>query len=236
MPLWAPSRDWDGQDAFLVGGGSSLRGFDFSLLKGRNVIGCNDAWHLGEEIVSICLFGDTSWWEKNKQDLKSFKGRVVSCAPTCLTLKLDWLWQMKRVKDGLHDGDTLGWNQSTGAAAMNLAMLLGAHRIYLLGYDLSVQGGKFHWHDYNKKKLNTEPFVRFTRGFYSIASSLHRFPQVRVYNVTDGSSKLPVFDRITFADFLSELLPSPALSGSSPRLVANETLGPDRASLSEACV
>jgi len=223
MPSWTPSPEWKDQDAFIIGGGSSLQGFDFSQLQGKNVIGCNDAFRLGPDIVQICLFGDSSWWEHNKQDLRYFLGRVVTCAPTCLSLNLDWLLQMKRIRDGLHEGDTLGWNYSTGAAAINLAVTLGATRIFLLGFDLGMQNGKFHWHNYNLKRLNTEPFVRFTRGFHTLAKSLGRLPNVGVFNVTDGSSKLPVFDRIPMLEFLSTIKtlcpsPQPALAGPPTRV------------------
>jgi len=226
MPAWTPSLEWKDQDAFLIGGGSSLAGFDFSILKQCNVIGCNDAWHLGEEIVKICLFGDASWWERNKQDLKQFKGRVVTCAPTLLPLQLSWLWQMERIRDGLHEGHVLGWNYSTGAAAINLAVTLGATRIFLLGYDLGPQNGKVHWHSYAFKPPNIEAFIRFTRGFTTLAQSLKRRPDVRILNVTDGSSKLPVFERISVAHFLSiikTLTPAPpqALSGCVPRSATN---------------
>jgi len=223
MPSWTPSSEWKDQDVFIIGGGSSLKGFDFSILQGRNVIGCNDAWHLGVEVVKICLFGDASWWERNKQDLKHFPGRVVTCAPTLLPLQLSWLWQMERVRDGLHEGNVLGWNYSTGAAAINLAITLGAKRIFLLGYDLGPQNGKVHWHSYAFKPPNIEAFIRFSRGFSTLFQSLKRLPELEVINVTDGSSTLPMFDRLPMCEFLSivkTLLPSPppALAGPPPRL------------------
>jgi len=201
MPSWTPPPEWKGQDGIIIGGGSSLKDFDFTQLKGKNVIGCNSAYKLGGDIVNICLSGDASWWEINKHELKNFTGRVVTCAPTLLPINLDWLLQMERVRDGLHEGKTLGWNYSTGAAAVNLAVSLGAIDIYLLGFDMAVVDGKSHWHNYYLKRFNKEAIVRFIRGFHTLENSLKRLPHVKVYNVTDGSSNLPVFNRITFAEF-----------------------------------
>jgi len=203
MPAWTPSPEWKGQDAVIIGGGSSLQGFDFTQLKDQNVIGCNSAFKLGAELIDICLFGDTSWWELNKWDLEKFSGRVVTCNPALYTARLSWLLQLRRVRDGLHSGDTLGWNFSTGAAAINLAVSLGAERIYLLGFDMGLNsGGKSHWHSYYQKKINVEAFHRHLRGFSTLANSLRNRPEVSVFNVTDGSSKLTVFPCIPLSELL----------------------------------
>jgi len=203
MELWTPSREWAGQDAILIGGGPSLTEFDFNLLKGLNTIGCNDAYRLGSEIVNTCVFGDPNWWQKNKWELEKFKGRLVTNAQTLLHLKIPNLLKMKRIRDGIHGGDTLGWNYSTGALAINLAISLGAVRIWLLGYDISNKDMKSHWHNHNPKATQDYAFDRFTKGFKMVKTCLPR--EVRVFNVTDGSSKLDCFEKVSFAVFYSSL-------------------------------
>ena len=199
MDLWTPTREWEGQDAYLIGGGPSLTGFDFSRLAGSNVIGCNDAFHLGAEIVTFCIFGDPSWWQKVKWELEKFEGRVVTNAPTILPYKVPGLLKMLRERDGIHSGSTLGWNYSTGAAAINLATSLGAHRIFLLGYDLGNAGSKSHWHAHNGKVTQDYAFKRFMRGFDMVKQHL---PEgVEVLNVTDGTTKLEAFPKINFEVF-----------------------------------
>lgn len=203
MDYWTPTRDWEGQDAFLIGGGPSLLNFDFKQLAGKNTIGCNDAFKLGYDIVKICIFGDARWWHDNRFQLEQFEGKVVTNATSLTTINVPNLKKMKRVRDGLHTGNTLGWNYSTGAAAINLAVSLGATRIFLLGYDLSNKGHKSHWHKYNPKVTNEYSFRRFIGGFKLVHGDL---PEgVKVYNVTDGSSLLPHFTKISFAD-LQELI------------------------------
>lgn len=201
MPKWEITEEWKDQDVCVIGGGPSLRGFDFDRLKGRNTIGCNDAFRLGPEIVKICIFGDSSFFHKTKWDLEKYTGRIVTCAPGLMNLKLDWLHQVPRRKSGLQNDSTLGWNFSTGAAAVNLAISLGAKRIFLLGYDMGKVEGKTHWHNHNPKLIKEASYDRFILGFRSIHHHLPLFPEVKVLNVTDGSSRLPFFPMIGFESF-----------------------------------
>lgn len=196
LDLWTPTREWDGEDAFLVGGGPSLAGFDFSLLRPLNVLGCNDAFHLGAGVVDFCVFGDAGWWNRNKWTLeKNFAGRTVTNAPSLIHLKIPNVLRMRRVRDGIHSGDTLGWNYSTGALAINLAISLGARRIFLLGYDLCNRDGASHWHVHGKA-TQQYAFDRFRRGFDMVKASLPA--GVQVFNVTDGGSKLTAFPMFSF--------------------------------------
>jgi hypothetical protein len=201
MPLWVPIEEWKGQDAFIVGGGSSLADFLWDKLKGKNTIGCNDAFRLGAEVIRVCLFGDASWFHRTKWELQKFRGRVVSCAPSLIHLNLPWVYIMSRVRDGLQESGKglLAWNYSTGAAAINLAVLLGASRIFLLGFDMGRNEGKSHWHSHRHKPTEDVSFARFQKGFKCLAASLASLrPDVQVLNVTDGTSKLLVFPAISF--------------------------------------
>jgi len=213
MSLWAATEEWKGQDAFIVGGGSSLRDFVWDKLKGKNTIGCNDAFRLGGEVIRVCLFGDASWFHRTKWELEKFHGRVISCAPSLVHLGLPWVFKMSRVRDRLQvSGPTLAWNYSTGAAALNLAVLLGAVRIFLLGFDMKRgEDGKSHWHPHRHKPTEDVSFARFQKGFKCLAASLASLrPDVEILNVTDGTSKLTVFPAITF-ERLNLILETPVL-------------------------
>lgn len=201
MPTWSPSPIWGGQDAFIIGGGPSLRGYDFSRLAGKNVIGVNDAFRLGPKINSYVLFGDSGFWKENMAQLETCGVPVVTLHPSLMFINVPWLLQMARMKDGIHEGPVLGWNYNTGAAAINLANTLGAVRIFLLGFDLGKKAddGRSHWHDHRTKTIPEDSYDRFIRGFRSVAEGMARYPETKVLNVTDGSSRLPVFERITFA-------------------------------------
>lgn len=209
MPRWTPPLKWKNQDAIIIGGGPSLSSFDFKRLIGRNTIGCNDAYRLGPEIVQVCLFGDKSWWDRNKQNLTNFPNDVVTCSPSLINFPCGWLKQIARQKDGLHRTAPIGWNHNTGACAINLAIMLGAVRIFLLGFDLSrrLSDNKAHWHAYNVRSIEDESYRRFLKGFGHVYADLKKFPEVRVTNVTDGSSQLPFFPRISFDVFLKYVPP-----------------------------
>lgn len=201
MLTWAPPRDWEGQDSFLIGGGHSLYGFDFKRLIGKNTIGCNDAFRLGPEIVKFCIFGDGAFFQKNKWVMQKSGLRYVSNSPTLFNFKLPWIHLMHRESHGLWDGDKLGWNASTGAAAINLAISLGSKRIYLLGYDMNLVRGKSHWHSHRDKLTTEQAFTRFAHGFGNVQKDLVKYPGVEILNVTDGTSKLPHFRQINWEQF-----------------------------------
>ena len=228
-PVWVPGREWEGQAAFLIGGGSSLERFDFTLLTGLNVIGCNDAFHLGPEIVRVCVFGDAGWWHRNKWHLEKYAGRIVTNAPSLMHLRIPNVQKMKRIRDGIHNHDTLGWNYSTGALAINLAISLGAVKIYLLGYDLTNVGNKSHWHKYGKATREF-CFSRFLRGFETLKAALPA--GVSVVNVSDGSSKLNCFETISFETLLKVIKPDPQASLQSDVYVQNAM---ERAENDQSC-
>jgi len=199
MPTWTPKQEWVGQDAHIIGGGASLLGFDFASLRGQNTIGCNDAFRLGPEVVKICLFGDASWWQKTKFELENFKGQIISCAPSLRNFNVPWLYFVERTRDGLRaqSEKQIGWNYSTGSAAINVAIWLGAKRIYLLGFDLDQHNGKTHWHAHRAKPTLEHSFKRFIRGFERLAQDLPSFPGVAVFQVTNNPSRLNCFTKLT---------------------------------------
>lgn len=204
MVLWEIKPDWQGQDAYIIGGGPSLQKFDFNLLRGRNTLGCNHAFRLGGEAVKYCLFGDASFFDKTRDSMMGYTGQWITCAPAVLSYVIPYCHKLERVRDGLHSGTKIGWNYSTGASAINVALNLGATRIFLLGFDLTHQT-KTHWHKHAYKVTKHEAYTRFLRGFANVAQSLRRFPAVQVINVTDGTSKLTLFQDVMLPEFVSFL-------------------------------
>lgn len=196
--------EWKGGDAYIIGGGSSLRGFNFDCLVGRNTIGANEAFRLGPAICSRVLFADWNWWKTRKFDLELYAGAggiVYSVCPDTERFHLPWLRQLRRGITPLLSfrADTLGWNQNTGAAAINLAFLLGARRIFLLGFDMTANpDGQTHWHRWRGTPTPASSYVWFINSMESLAKGLAG--RVKVFNVTDGSTKLPWFPKIGFKE------------------------------------
>jgi hypothetical protein len=195
MPVWTPTEDWKGQDVFIIGGGSSLRGFDWTRLHSELTIGCNTAFTLGSQVCKVCVFGDPAWFEKFKGDLEGYRGKVFTNAPSFLTgplSKIPWVWTMPRSPRGLHR-ESLGWNGHTGSIAINLALLLGAKRVFLLGFDMKHIQGKSNWHDYIIRPYAIRPVVyrSFVRDFREIMKGWKQnFSDREIWNVT-ADSDLP---------------------------------------------
>lgn len=138
------SGAWTGQRCFIVGGGPSLKGFDFSRLEGERVIAINRAF-LDCPFADLMYFMDKSSFYKwvmegklgdvTKQAFLNFKGFKV------------FLYQNKAIPDvkyvpragqlgvpiSLEDGIFHG--SHSGYGALQIALCLQANPIYLLGYD-----------------------------------------------------------------------------------------------------
>ncbi len=144
---------WKGQSAFIVGGGESLKSLDWSLLKNKaNVIAINGAvktvptasvW-FSEDLRVVQLYHKTAEWA-------AFRGVKILHA-----LKPDFAKQARkldksiqfihRIREDKHwsrsFAEGLSISSNSGVGAINLAQILGADRIYLLGFD--CRGQNFH--------------------------------------------------------------------------------------------
>lgn len=203
---WIPQGDeWMGRDAYIVGGGPSLRSFDWDLLAGDHAIGCNSAFLLGAHVIDICVFGDVGWWRKiGRQRTSEYGGVVVGCVDERLSSYLDgcpWLLTMARQESGLGTRGTLAWNGNTGSLAINLALSLGAQRLFLLGFDMQARDVKRpNWHDLRCEPGRAEVYPRFCKKFGALATALPIvFPGREIVNVTDGS-ELNCFPKVSLAE------------------------------------
>lgn len=201
MPCWTPTPIWQDEEVYILGGGPSLKDFPWHLLHDRNVIGCNDAFLLGPDVVDICMFGDYKFFTQFGNRLEKFAGVVVTnCPPLHKNNKLPWLYSVNRKSRGLHK-DAVGWNCNTGAASANLAFILGAETVYLLGMDMGYgENGNTHWHPLELPAAKPSVFDKFIQGFHRVAEALEAtFPNTRIVNVTDGS-RLTCFPKQTLEE------------------------------------
>lgn len=201
LPIWA------GQDIFIIGGGPSLREFDWSLLAGRNTIGCNNAFQLGETVCGVCIFGDYKFWLRMESELAKFKNAVVTNCPRLSCECPNWLIHMPRVRVGL-PRNKLGWYGNTGASAINLALILGARRIFLLGFDAKIENQKTNWHDNPVTPMKQESVPVFLEGFSTLANDWKRdWPHVDIWNLNPNTAitAFPVLDfRVAWKELICE--------------------------------
>lgn len=199
MPFWFPKAQWQGKDAFIIGGGKSLDNFDFDLLTDELAIGCNDAYLLGEEICNICVFGDPDWFEKHQSRLQLFQNPVFTVHRD---VTARWVWHMKKHNHGFHK-DGLGWNGNTGSLAINLALILGAKNIYLLGFDMQLTDGEANWHVNEVDDPRSDVYQRFQDGYKMTVGMENHFPNQNIINVS-SVSKLDTFEKVEFDKFWAE--------------------------------
>ncbi len=154
---------WRGRRAFVVGSGPSLKGFDFSLLDNDLTIGCNEEYRWGptiaicqdlrffsQEIPGRIPAKDNPHWTSNGSVPVYFKGHAdrqdVEAPDSVYQIgsadgKEAFAWG-KSLREGLYYG------ANVGMSALNLAEILGANPIYLLGFDANPADQATHHHDH----------------------------------------------------------------------------------------
>jgi hypothetical protein len=191
---WTPEREWPDADVYLIGGGPSLREFDWRRLEGRRTIGCNSAFIHGPNVCHLCLFSDQPWFARYEEELFAYfkQGGCVATQCEYVPPNLSWVLCLPRTMKGLTTDGSLyyGYGGSTGASAIHLALLLGARRVFLLGYDgkLSKEGDS-NWHQRLVEKPNPTVYLKFNEAWYQIART-HRqiFPGTEIYNTNRDSA------------------------------------------------
>lgn len=204
---WKPQKVFENADVYVIGGGSSLRNFDFDFLRNQKAIGCNGAFRLGPVVADVCIFGDSGFFDHFEHELKGYYkagGTVVTLQPRICQTAGEWVRKMKRQTKGLGHGDTLAWNGNTGAAAINLALIMGAARVLLLGFDMALDSeGRPNWHDRLIEKPNGNVYDRFIRGFGPefIRDWVVKFGHAPIINL-NPDSKLDAFPKRDWREFL----------------------------------
>lgn len=212
MKWWTPEQIWKGEPCYIIGGGPSLKSFRWANLRGQKVLGCNVAFYMGAELVPIIVFGDTAFLHQHRAGLDHYAkegGQVVTCATRCDRFGIpDYLKIVKRKVKGLGQHNELGWNNNTGSAAINLALLFGADPIYLLGYDMQLLNGEKNYHDAYTDKPNPRSYERFQKGFVDLVYDKARlFPEREIINLEDDTSALECFPKQSLIEhFAKELV------------------------------
>jgi hypothetical protein len=144
---------WSDRPVILLGGGPSLRGLDFSILPSIGyVVGVNHAMFDCNVNAGISI--DHPFVRQSRTSLCAFAARSE------LYLAVGNRWADSRLEpvDGAvylrdaeaaisQDHGSVGAGGTSGYASLNLAVLKGAKRILLLGYDYGTASGRHHYHD-----------------------------------------------------------------------------------------
>jgi len=163
---------WSGKRCFIIGGGESLKGFDFNLLNNELTIGINKSFSSYNPTINYSMDvtfydrmkkgdydnpGEKKLWEK----WLDFKGKRVFLTPMNITKFGNEVYLIRReIRASLNrkDLDAGIWGGShSGMGAINLAIALGSQEIYLLGYDFVIKEST-HWHSGYEKDRDKVQF------------------------------------------------------------------------------
>lgn len=133
---------WDDGPVILIGGGPSLRGFDFSTLAGRaaHIVGVNQA--IFDAPCDAGVSADSTFIRERREALQAMVAGGVEIIVT-----VDGVAGATRVARLLNGGlsadpNVVRTGGCSGAAALNVTVLKRGRKIVLAGYD--YQGGHYH--------------------------------------------------------------------------------------------
>lgn len=204
-------RAWSNERAFIIGGGPSLTGFDFSRLKNERIIAINKAFRdvMFADIVYFMDFvhfynklKDGKFGDDTLQKWHDFKGHKVFADSHVRNLD-DVLWvNLAWHQHGVSSSQRRGLHRGTncGYGALNLAIVLGANPIYLLGYDMQRSKDKTHYHEGYRRTANQKALIEFAASFTMIYKDI-RAKKISVVNL-NPKSKLRCFKFSTIEEVL----------------------------------
>ena len=192
-----PDGSWEGQRCFIIGGGPSLKEFDFSKLKNELVIGINRAYEKIDCTINFSMDNRLYDWIKNgalgeesKEKFENFQGVPVwvDVVGYDYPKGIYILHKAKDQKFNFRMKEGIITETNSGFGALYLAACLGANPIYLLGFDMKGFSGKSTWwHDGYPRKQGAVVYKSFINGFDKIAPILKR-KDIKVVNLNPDSA------------------------------------------------
>lgn len=187
---------WDDQPLYIVGGGPSLRGFDFGRLAGRRVLAVNEAL---VNLLSVdAVFSlDNNWARHRCSEMSCFHGEKYLAVQEFYWPYVDQSATMlHRVRrPGLSDDPgAVHVCGTSGYGALNVAYLKRARLIFLLGFDMTGGG---HWHP-EPGWGGAIPLEPWAAAFDAAADQL-RAAGVRVVNCSPTSA-IKAFEKISLEE------------------------------------
>lgn len=214
-------RCWDGETIICIGGGPSLTDGDVAKCFGARakVAVVNDAYRMAS--WADLLYGcDSAWWQVHG-GVKHFQGQrwtqsryaaqkykinyVRSVAEEGASLNPEHVYQGGFPHHSRFGETFIGSNG--GFQCVNLAVLMGAARIILLGYDMQKTGGKNHWFGDHPGALHRGMDVEsWVEGFRRAAPTLQA--SCEILNASRETA-LHCFPRVTLCEALRAISDGP---------------------------
>lgn len=209
---------WAGDPVYIIGGGPSLKGFDWSLLKGRRrIIAINmalldcpwaDLWFSEDErVVTMRYFGvdgQREGWDKAFRDFKGVK-LFHSLAPSQAKAVLSKDPSIRVIERKVQSkfwsrtfAEGLSYSSNSMIGALNVADILGCNPIYILGLDCNAGKGRtvnFHDRYPSHWKTGDDQYIAFKSDLENWAALHLRHRRVVNLNPESGVDCWPKEDR-----------------------------------------
>ncbi len=187
---------------YIVGSGTSLRGFDFNRLRGKRCIAINREFET-VPWAEVCYFSDPRVYGWYHSGLSAFAGRKVTIAK-CSKIGPEVEVYVNTGRNGIDFRPRcLRTGNNSAHAAANLAIHLGAKVIVLLGIDMQPgKDGLIHHHKGHPHPTRPDVYEKMLPYWYSVEEAL-RGKSIQIYNASPNSA-LKCFPEVTL-DWAMEL-------------------------------
>lgn len=189
---WSVPRSWDGETVAIFATGPSLTQDHADACKDLRAIVVNNAYTLAPW-ADVLYASDLRWWDVHPGSYK-FEGLKVSLTNKAV-LKLE-----NGGQSGIDSRPThLRSGRNSGYQALNLAVLFGAKRVLLFGFDCKSKG-KTHFFGRHPSGLERQHPYGVWINHFNEAAPILKGLGVEVWNCTD--SALNCFERKDYRDAL----------------------------------
>lgn len=193
-------RVWEGQTVVVAGSGPSLTKSDLEFVRDRApVIAVSRTYQIAPW-ADVLFSMEAIWWEAYKPE---FSGAKISPS-----IVYPWIYPGV-LSIRCEEGEGLSLDQRyihedcSGFGALNLAVLMGAKRVLLLGFDCKSQGNKPHFFGDHVRGLQNpteDQYRRWLQSYDAAVPSLAR-AGVEVINCS-GDTAITAFPRMTIKEAL----------------------------------
>jgi hypothetical protein len=204
--FWPVPREWEGETAFIVGGGPSVLGVDLEALRGRRVIVINSSVY-AVPWADFLYFGDWRWYNEpeNRAAVATFAGRVVTTSRMVEHKKVLVCRQTKPpMFGGARDSLMQKWTSLTAATNLAAHLIGPGGAIVWLGIDgkASADGRAWH-HKPHRWPVKAKRYDLHRADLATMVEPL-RAMGITLWNASPGSAYADLWPVVNLKDVLSE--------------------------------
>lgn len=186
--------------SICIASGPSLTQADVDYCRGKGRVYAVKEAALAAPWADVLYAADTDWWVNHKDRWEGFAGekwtvsnRACELFPALKYVEAKSEWQWSDTPGALATGGNSGFQ------ALNMAVLDGAERVILLGYDYGHQPGMSkHWWD--KDHPRDSRYSNYAEWNKRLAAAAPMIP-VPVLNATP-STAITCFEQVNLRDIL----------------------------------